>query len=106
MKQFENVKIETLNRAYKPFDVVTNSSGNVGFIQEVSINDCQPDKLHQISYAVKWLVYNGGSEKAAWFTCDELTVHSNIFVSIAECACHPMGGNSVHVNTLFKSMGN
>jgi len=49
---------ETLNWAHKPFDVVTDSHGNVGFIQEVSVNECQDDPNSQISYAVNWMVGN------------------------------------------------
>ena len=93
---------ETLNWAYKPFDVVTNDDGGVGFIQEVSVNRCQGDKVHQISYAVNWLTGNG--YKHAWFRHAELTMHCNLFIKIAESACHPSGGSSESVQTLFNSM--
>ena len=96
------IKQETLNNAYKPFDVVTNKNGDVGFIQEVSVNDCQDEPSRQISYAVNWLV--GNEYKHAWFGHDELTLHCNLFIKIAESACHPMGDNSSKVQSLFNAM--
>ena len=59
------IKQETLNNAYKPFDVVTNKNGDVGFIQEVSVNDCQDEPSRQISYAVNWLVGDEYNPKPA-----------------------------------------
>ena len=96
------IKQETLINAYKPFDIVTNKNGDVGFIQEVSVNDCQDEAKHQISYAVNWLV--GDEYKHAWFSHDELTMHCNLFVKIAESACHPMGRNESKVQILFNAM--
>ena len=93
---------ETLDNAYKPFDVVTNGNGDVGFIQEVSVNDCQDIPENQIRYAVNWLV--GKENKRAWFDHHELTLHCNLLIKIAESACHPMGHNSGHVQKLFNSM--
>jgi hypothetical protein len=90
---------KTLKKAFKPYDVVTNSNGDVGFIQEVSVNDCQPEP-YQISYAVNWLV---GKAKHAWFDHNELTKHSNLFVKIAESSCHPSGRNENHVKRLFEN---
>ena len=78
------VSEKTLKNAYKPYDIVTDKNGNVGFIQEVDINDCQPE-THQISYSVEWIV--GQGEKTAWYNHEELTKHCNIFVKIAECSC-------------------
>ena len=93
------VKEETLKWAYKPYDVVTNENGDVGFIQEVSVNSSQSHPEHQISYAVEWMV--GDVSKHAWFSHNELTVHCNIFIKIAESSCHPMGSNSRAVKDLF-----
>lgn len=94
-------KQEKLDKAYsvalKPYDVVTNASGDVGFIQEVSINEGQPS--YPVSYAVNWLV--GDETKHAWFEAQELTVHSNILVKIAESSCHPSGRNSSYVSELI-----
>jgi hypothetical protein len=91
---------ETINWAHKPFDIVTDDKGNVGFIQEVGVSDCQDEPVHQISYAVEWMV--GGEHKHAWFDHDELTVHGNILVKIAECSCHPSGQNKSSVKRLMK----
>lgn len=104
MNNYENITIETIKWAYKPFDVVTNSNGDVGFIQEVSVNDDQDEKVHQISYAVRWLV--GDEYKSAWFSHGELTAHCNLFVAIAECSCHPSGGSSSSVRLLMNNMEN
>ena len=96
------VKKETLAWAYKPFDIVTygdRNDLNVGFIQEVSVNDSQDSPEHQISYAVNWMV--GNEWKHAWFDHEELTVHGNLLIKIAECACHPMGNNARRVTDLF-----
>lgn len=93
---------ETLKKAYKPFDLVSDKNGNVGIIQEVDVNDCQEEPEHQISYAVEWLI--GRGDKHAWYSTDELTSHCNLFVRIAECACHPMGSSSTSVKSLFNNM--
>lgn len=82
---------ETLINAYKPYDIVTDEKGNVGFIQEVNLNECQDEPKHQISYAVEWIV--GKGNKHAWFKHEELTKHCNLFVKIAQASCHPFGGN-------------
>lgn len=92
---------ETLVWAHKPFDIVTNKKGDVGFIQEVSANSCQDKPKHQIRYAVCWIV--GSEYKHAWFYHEELTPHGNLFVKIAECACHPMGHNDRNVQDLFNA---
>ncbi len=92
---------ETLTNAYKPYDVVTNKGGDVGFIQEVSVNECQDDPIHQISYAVNWLV--GSETKHAWFSHDDLFLHCNLFIKIAESSCHPMSGSSYSVKSLFSN---
>lgn len=93
---------ETLRWAYKPFDLVADKKGNVGFIQEVSVNNCQETPNAQISYAVNWMI--GNNDKYAWFLHKELTVHGNILIKIAECACHPMGNNARSVQNLFSAM--
>lgn len=92
---------KTLEGAYKPFDIVTNKEGAVGFIQEVSVNDCQEEPQHQISYSVEWLV---GDDYTAWWKHHDLTLHCNLFIKIAECACHPSGSNAYAVQNLFNHM--
>jgi hypothetical protein len=95
------VKKETLENAYKPYDVVTNKDGDVGFIQEVNVNDSQPSGSRwQISYAVSWLV--GDEIKHVWWDHDELTRHCNLFMEIAKASCHPSGRNKHSVELLFK----
>ena len=91
---------ETLENAHKPYDVVSDKDGNVGFIQEVSVNECQP-KGGQISYAVNWLT--GDNRKHAWFDHSELKYHTNLFIKIAESSCHPMGRNDDYVEKLFNN---
>ena len=85
------VSKETLKNCFRPYDVVTDKDGTVGFIREVSINECQPENSTQIQYAVNWLV--GDNNKTAWFDHSELKSHCNLFVKIAESSCHPMGHN-------------
>ena len=92
---------ETKRKSYKPYDVVTDNSSNVGFIQEVSVNHCQQSFNAQISYAVNWLT--GDNDKHAWFDHNELTVHCNLFVKIAESSCHPMGHNDHWCSDLFSN---
>lgn len=94
----KEVSDETLKLAYKPFDIVTDQLGNVGFIWEVNVNRCQPLPENQISYSVKWIV--GNQSKVAWFDHNELKKHGNIQIKIAECMCHPFGNNSKHVEKL------
>jgi hypothetical protein len=98
---YNNITTETLAKAYKPYDVVSESSGAVGFIKEVSVNDCQVDPRHQISYAVEWLT--GKVNKVAWFDHAELQKHCNFFVKIAEVSCQDFGNNQKSVLQLFNN---
>lgn len=93
------IKKETLEWAHKPYDIVTDIEGNVGFIQEVSVNDCQESPEAQISYSVNWLT--GDNYKTAWFDHDELTYQCNMFVKIAESSCHAFGSSANSVQALF-----
>lgn len=96
----ENVTDERLRQAYKPFDIVTDEDGNVGYIQETSINPSQPDgSQYQIQYSVNWLV--GKGKKHAWYSRHELVKHGNFMVSIAESMAHPFGNNTGRVKELF-----
>ena len=96
------VSEESYKKALKPFDVVTDKVGNVGFVKEVSVNNCQTSFEHQISYAVTWLV--GTNSKVAWFDHSELKKHCNIMAKLAENSCHPFGHNARQVETLFSHM--
>lgn len=89
---------KTLKEAYKPYDIVTDENGNVGFIQEVSINPHQSEP-YQVQYAVKWLI--GSPTRTAWYRHSELTRHCNLFVKIAECSCHPFGNSERWVSMLM-----
>ena len=92
---------ETIKNTHNPLDIVTDKDGNVGLIQEVSLNDCQVTPKHQVSYSVTWLTGNNGIH--AWFYHDDLKRHCNLFEKISEMACHPMGRNERHVKKLFKN---
>lgn len=94
------VKKETLELAYNPFDVVTDLTGNVGYIQEVSVNQCQDNSKYQISYAINWIV--GQGDKVAWYNHNELQRHCNLFEQIAKNTCHPMGNSASWIGKLFK----
>lgn len=83
------IEPETLAKCYRPYDVVSDKDGNVGFIQEVNLNECQVGFNDQVSYAVCWLV--GNNTKHAWFSHADLDRHSNIFDKIARASCHPFG---------------
>ena len=96
-----DISKKTLSEAYKPFDVVSNVSGDVGFISEVNVNRCQPEPQHQISYSITWLT--GTLDKVAWFDGKELVFHCNLFVKIAEKTCHPFGNNEGRVKELLNS---
>jgi hypothetical protein len=93
------IEKETFKKAFKPFDIVTNKNGDVGFIQEVSVNDCQEGFYDQISYAVNWLV--GNETKHAWFDHNELTAHCNLFIKISENVCNSTGNSAEFVTPLF-----
>ena len=92
---------ETLKKAYKPYDVVTNENGDVGIIQEVSVNSCQESFDWQISYAVNWII--GNESKHAWFHHKELIRHSNIFEEIAKMSCHASGNSENSIEDLFNN---
>ena len=95
---------ETLQWAHKPFDIVTLGT-SVGFIREVSLNDSQDEPRYQVQYSVYWIVEdNPGTLHNAWFDHSELNRRGNLFVSIAECACHPGGTNRRHVQKLLGTL--
>ena len=82
-----------LKEAYKPYDIVTDKEGNVGFIRETDI------RQHSAAYDVEWIV--GTGEKNAWYNHSELKKHCNFFVKIAECACNHFSNNREKVKTLM-----
>jgi len=86
---------EMLKESYKPFDVVTDKEGNVGLITEVSIVQNIP------TYVVEWLV--GRGNRQAWYESEDLIVHCNMFVKIAQSTCHPAGGSERYVPALFNN---
>lgn len=93
------VEKETLERAYKPFDVVSDENGSFGYIREVSVNSCQQGFDHQISYAVTWLA--GPTTQVAWFKQSDLKVHSNLMFSIMKDITHNHSSNDRWVELLF-----
>lgn len=90
---------KAFEEAYKPYDVVTDKEGNVGFIQEVNINSCQESLRMQLSYAVNWLV--GDNDKHAWFDHNELTSHTNLLLKIAESSCGSHTRSEIHCKKLL-----
>jgi hypothetical protein len=93
---------QAIKIAYKPFDIVDDKHGNVGFIQEVSINDREKNTQCQISYVVIWLYGKGLKNlKHAWWEHGELKRHCNLFVKIAKAACHPFNHNDIYVSRLL-----
>lgn len=92
----------TLKRAYKPYDIVSDKEGNVGFIYEVSVNECQESFDDQISYSVEWII--GKTGLCSWYRHYELTSHCNMLIKIAEQSCHPMGNNRSNVLELMRNI--
>ena len=88
---------ETIRKCYKPYDVVTNKDNDVGYIQEVNLNDCQDGFDNQVSYSVNWLV---GHSYNAWWKHNDLTKHGNIFEEIARNSCHPFGGGKRSIDKI------
>ena len=98
------VKEKTLKEALKPFDVVKDKkSGAVGFICEVSVNDCQPLPEHQISYAVQWMT--PGTTRRYWWNYVELEYQSNLMHLIGIQMCNPMGRSDIWVKELLRGRG-
>ena len=96
------ITIESYRKAHKPYDVVKiKGHKGVALIKEVSCNSCQDGFEDQISYSVAWIT--GKETTVAWFDHDEITVHSNIFMVIAELSCHNFGTNESEVK---KVLGN
>ena len=91
-----------LTKALKPFDVVTDEEGGVGFIQEVSLNEDQEDCDSPFEYSVIWLT--GDNDRNAWFDHEELEPQCNLFIKLAEAMCHPMGDSVDDVQPLFTAM--
>lgn len=92
---------ETLQKAYKPFDIVTTKNGDVGFISETSVNENQDSFEHQICYSVTWLV--GNENKAAWYRHDELKRHCNFFIKIADALYDSLSPNRSWIKRLFNN---
>lgn len=93
------VERDTLKKAYKPFDVVSDENGSFGYIREVAVNTCQVGFDNQISYAVTWLA--GPTTKVAWFEHTDLKVHSNLMFSIMKDVTHNHSNNDRWVELLF-----
>ena len=90
---------ESYRKAHKPYDVITiKGFKGVAIIKETSCNSCQDGFEDQIHYSVAWLT--GKEGKMAWFKHDEITVHSNIFIVIAELSCHSFSANCDVKNVL------
>lgn len=89
---------DLLQKAYRPYDIVDDMRGSVGFIQEVDLNDSQDNPRHQLSYAVCWLA--GKNTKHAWFEHEELRFHCNLFEMIAKASSHPFGNGERSVDIL------
>ena len=86
-------------KAHKPYDVITiKGFEGVAIINETSCNSCQDGFEDQISYSVEWLT--GKEHKIAWFRHDDITVHSNIFIVIAELSCHSFSASGNVKNVL------
>lgn len=102
------IKKLTLTQAFKPFDIVSDEHGNVGYIQETHLNDSQDNPIHQVSYSVQWLVIVKndpyGGLKHAWYQKDELKYHCNLFVKIA-AASSCTSVNEDEVIKLFNHFG-
>jgi len=90
---------DTLKRAYKPFDIVTDIDNNVGYINEVSINENQDRFETQVSYSVVWII--GKGDKCAWYYHEELRSHTNMLAEIARAACQTHGQNAKWVDKLM-----
>ncbi len=93
-----NTSKKSLKESFKPFDIISDKKGSLGLIQEVSVNQCQPEP-YQISYSIRW--FYGPQTKFAWFQKEDLVKHGNLFIIIAEMTCHPFGGNKSKVKNLF-----
>lgn len=92
---------QAIQIAHKPFDIISNSKGDVGIISEVYINKCQPNILHQINYSVIWLT--GNEDKVAWYEHTEVIKHCNLMVKIAKEMYNPFSSNPESINDLFKA---
>ena len=93
-------KMSVIEKSYKPYDIVSDEVGNVGFIQEVNLNISNGFS----SYSIEWLVIREGrSPKSAWWDHRHLVKHCNMFTKIAEVSCHPMGSGSKDVVDLMGS---
>lgn len=97
------VEKDTLKHAYKPFDIVSDVTGSVGFIKEVNVNTCQSTPSAQISYSICWLY--GPETKVAWFNHKELTKHCNLFFKIAESTVNNHSSAGRWVEKLFNQEG-
>ena len=95
---------ESYKVANRPGMIVLNHRGSVGFISEVSINECQIGVKDQLSYCVTWLHMNKDDKpKSAWWYHKDLIPASggNLYDIIAKGLCHQMGNNKeVSVNLM------
>lgn len=94
---------ESYRKTHKPYDVITiKGYEGVALIKEVSCNSCQDVFEDQISYSAVWIT--GKESKVAWFNHDEITVHSNIFMIIAELSCHEFSNNDIEVKNVLGNL--
>ena len=92
---------DSISKAYKPYDIVTvTKCEGVGIIKEVNVTECQPVFKHQIQYHIEWLT--GNEHKNAWFNHDEITVHSNMLLKIAQMSCGDWGSRR-HIKKLLEN---
>ena len=88
------IKDNVYKKCFVPFDIVTDKNGNVGYIKEVDINECQNEESNQLSYSCTWLVTRGAHPKSAWWDHDDLIKHCNLIESIAKEMCNPFGSGN------------
>ena len=84
------VSDQALKKAHKPFDIVQFPDGELAYINEVNVNNCQESPEHQISYSINFITENPNGHKNAWYCYETLAfkVIGNMLVLMAEAACH------------------
>jgi hypothetical protein len=91
---------EEYERCYKPFDIVQDEIGNVGFIESVNFNTC--NKVgDRYSYSICWII---GTSHSAWHHHESLKKHCNLMIKIAVSMCCPsLRDDQERVSIMFKA---
>ena len=94
----DKITDDIIKKSFKPYDIVSDKTGSLGFIQDVNFNRYQPEEF-QVSYSIHWVM--GKGDRHSWYDHDDLTRHGNVFIEIAKMATDHRCGTEGDVERIF-----